>query len=174
MKSTFPGTGRPMPRRHALAALGCILLLVGCRREFVMPSLGMEPTIKMGARFWIRPFDDADRAKLARGDIVVYRLPRERDKLQVRRIVALGGDIVEIRSKRLLVNGREPVEPYVIHTDPNVLDEPPGSRGIPRDNMPPHRVEPGKVFLLGDNRDNSADSRFVGDVPVKDLVGRLE
>ncbi len=126
----------------------------------------MEPTIKMGSRFSIQRFDASDRAKVARGDVVVFRLPGERDKVQVRRIVALGGDSVEIRSKHLLVNGSEPIEPYVVHTDPQAHDK--------RDQMPVRQVLPGRVFLLGDNRDNSNDSRFWGDVPLEDLVGRLK
>ena len=137
-----------------------------------MPTSGMEPTIKFGARFSIQPFDSADRAKVARGDIVVFRLPRDRDQMQVRRIVALGGDTVEIRAKHLLVNNSEPVETYVTHTDPNISEGPPGSLNAGRDNMAPHVVQPGKVFLLGDNRDNSFDSRFWGDVPIEDLLGR--
>jgi signal peptidase I len=150
-------------------------LVVGCRGDhFVMPSLGMEPTIKMGSRFTIRRFEAADRLRIKRGDIVVFRLPKERDKVQVRRIVALGGDSVEIRSKHLLVNGVEPSEPYVVHTDSAVLEGPPGSVAGSRDQMPLRKVQAGRVFLLGENRDNSSDSRFWGDVPIEDLVGWLK
>jgi signal peptidase I len=166
-----------MVRIHELAAGAGIVLcaVVGCRgSQFVMPSLGMEPTIKMGSRFTIQRFEPADRSNLKRGDIVVFRLPNEPDKVQVRRIVALGGDSVEIRSKHLFVNGVEPSEPYVIHKDAKVYDGPPGSMVLARDQMPLRKVQEGRVFLLGDNRDDSNDSRFWGDVPIDDLVGRPE
>lgn len=167
MRGLVAFAGQHWRRTTVLAAIAVVPLLAiaSCRREFVMPSLGMEPTIKMGSRFEIEPFDEADRARVTRGDIVVFRLPGERDKTQVRRIVALGGDSVEIRAKHLLVNGIEPVEPYVVHSDPEV--------SVARDQMTARQVRPGTVFLLGDNRDNSNDGRFWGDVPIEDLVGRL-
>jgi signal peptidase I len=166
---------RRLARFGALSTLGfCLLAAINCRnRYFVMPSTGMEPTIKRGARFATEPVEDADRANIRRGEIVVFRLPGKPGDLQVRRVVAVGGDRVEIKSKHLLVNGSEPTERYVTHTDPIVFEGAATSMNWARDQMPVVKVPTGAVFLLGDNRDNSLDSRFFGVVKVEDVVGRV-
>jgi signal peptidase I len=157
----------------ATASLG-VLTLTGCRnRYFVMPTTAMEPTIKRGTRFAMVALEPVDRAKLSRGEIVVFRLPGGASNLQVRRIVAIGGDWVEIRSKHLLVNGKEVSESYLTHTDPITYEGAATSANLSRDQMPVTQVPAGKVFLLGDNRDNSHDSRFFGAIKTEDVIGRV-
>ncbi|MBN2242459.1 MAG: signal peptidase I [Acidobacteria bacterium] len=115
---------------------------------------------------------------VAQGDIVVARTPADRRVPYVKRVVALGGQTVEIRDKRLLVDGEPfPFPEKARHEDPRTF--PVGSRsyGIPpvlgnRDNWGPYRVPGGHVFLMGDNRDNSVDSRYFGPVPVENIIGR--
>src|SRR5262249_22135262 len=77
----------------------------------------------------------------------------------IKRVIGVPGDTVEMRDKTLLLNGRTPKEDYIVHIDGS------GKSMSQRDNFGPEIVRTGSYFLLGDNRDNSLDSRFFGDVP---------
>lgn len=139
-------------------------------RPFRVPSSSMAPMIPNGAHVWML------RTKaVQRGDLVVFRYPADRRTTLVKRAVAIGGDTVEIRAKTLLLNGKPLNEPYAVHTDETtyprltLLPEPYRSR----DNLDAHRVAPGSLFVLGDNRDQSNDSRYFGDVSRDDVMGRV-
>lgn len=113
------------------------------------------------------------RRELCRGDVVVFKGPEDRGRDFIKRAVALGGQTVEVRGKRLLVDGAPVEEPYVVHRDPTVLagaTVPASLRG--RDELPPREVPAGSFFALGDNRDESRDSRFFGPVPRGLVTGR--
>lgn len=113
------------------------------------------------------------RRELRRGDVVVFKGPEDPDRDFIKRAVAVGGETVEVRAKRLRVDGVERDEPYVIHRDPKLLtaaDVPVSLRG--RDELPPRTLPPGTFFALGDNRDESRDSRTWGPVPGGLVVGR--
>jgi signal peptidase I len=99
-----------------------------------------------------------------RGDIIVFRFPEDPSRDFIKRCVATEGQRVEIRDKVLYVDGRPQIEPYVIHTDPRIQPRPSA-----RDNFGPVVVPKGHLFMMGDNRDNSLDSRFWGPLAV-DLV----
>ena len=103
-----------------------------------------------------------------RGDVVVFRNPRDRAEDYVKRCIAVGGETVEIRDKRVIVDSDTLAEPYVIHTDPATR---PGGYDY-RDNFGPFTVPAGQIFMLGDNRDDSEDSRYWGPVPVGDVAGQ--
>jgi signal peptidase I len=102
------------------------------------------------------------------GDIIVFRYPVDPAVDYIKRCVAVEGQRVEIRDKVLYVDGRAPKEPYAVHVDPRVF--PAGES--PRDNFGPIVVPRGHVFMMGDNRDNSYDSRFWGPLPFENLKGR--
>jgi signal peptidase I len=109
-----------------------------------------------------------------RNDLVVFRLPGEPRQLLVKRCVGAGGDLVELRDKRLFLDEQPVEEPWAVHRDPRVY---PSSRFAPselrsRDNFGPIRVPAGHLFCLGDNRDESRDSRTFGAVPERDVLGR--
>jgi signal peptidase I len=103
-----------------------------------------------------------------RGDVIVFRFPEDPSRDFIKRCVALEGQRVEIRDKVLYVDGLAQEEPYVIHTDPR--DLPRGTSA--RDNFGPIVVPKGHLFMMGDNRDNSLDSRFWGALPMDLLKGK--
>jgi signal peptidase I len=104
------------------------------------------------------------------GDVIVFRYPDDLTKRYIKRVIAVGGQVVEIRDKRVLVNGIElREEDYAIHIDAGVL---PAHKLQPRDNFGPIRVPEDSYFVLGDNRDNSSDSRYWGCVPRDHVQGR--
>ena len=123
-----------------------------------------------------------------RGDVVVFLPPHDPNRNYVKRIVGIGGDTLQMRDKVLLLNGTPLVEPYARHTDP--LTDPPHEEMLwqvgylverprhwsdyhpTRDNWGPIVVPAGKFFALGDNRDNSEDSRFWGFLDAASIKGR--
>jgi signal peptidase I len=130
-----------------------------------------------------------------RGDVVVFRHPAKSEVL-VKRLIGLPGDLVEVRNGRLILNN----QPVGLKNDRIILrhafemgperalrreETLPGgvvhpihefSDAGPADNWGPYRVPPGYLFMMGDNRDNSADSRFpsLGPIPIENLIGRAE
>jgi len=126
----------------------------------------MDPTIPIGARMIAMR-----TASVHRGDIIVFDYPLQPEVVFAKRVVAVGGDTVEIRAKQLFVNGKSVVEPYAVHLDPTVY---PATPTLPepyrsRDHFGPYQVPTGTYFVLGDNRDRSSDSRYWGVVPGENL-----
>jgi len=103
---------------------------------------------------------------LARKDIIVFKWPGDLTKDYVKRVIGLPGEKVEIRARRLLVNDQLIDEPYTIYLNA------PASELSSRDNYGPIFVPPGSLFVMGDNRDDSADSRTWGYVPLANIKGR--
>jgi len=101
-----------------------------------------------------------------RGEVVIFR--DSEGKMLIKRCMALPGDVIHMKNKTLYINGKKLVEPYVVYKDPRVL---PYKYG-PRDNFGEVKVPEGKIFVMGDNRDYSYDSRFFGFLPVERLRGR--
>jgi signal peptidase I len=125
---------------------------------------GSEIDIGLGSRRLVHYRFPAIR-KPRPGDIIVFRYPEDVRKDFIKRCVAVEGQIIEIKDKALYVNGARRNEPFAMHVDEHVLP-----REIsPRDNFGPITVPRGCIFMMGDNRDNSLDSRFWGPLPI-DLV----
>ncbi len=103
-----------------------------------------------------------------RGDVVVFIYPGDRKKDYIKRVVGIGGDTVRIINKKVYVNGELFNDPSgVQYTDPRIIQ---GSMQ-PRDNLGPLTVPEDSLFVMGDNRDQSYDSRFWKFVPLKDVKG---
>jgi signal peptidase I len=125
---------------------------------FQVPSESMVPTLEVGDRFlankFVYRFWEPER-----GDIVVFRSVEGGDEDLVKRIVAVAGDEVTVENGVLIVNGEVQQEPFV-------------NQGLPDSGTyGPTRIAEGEVFVMGDNRANSRDSRFFGPVPVENIEG---
>lgn len=97
-----------------------------------------------------------------RGDIIVFRYPKDPSETYLKRVAAVGGDRLEIRNSLLYVNSLPVQEPYAVHHAPV---------HSPEERWGPTVVPQGKLFVMGDNRDNSSDSRDWGFVPVSNVIG---
>ena len=147
-------------------------------QSFKIPSESMLNTLVIGDCLFVNkfiygikvPFTNFRLPKLRnpqRGDVVVFRFPLDRSKDFIKRLVGVPGDKIQIRDKQVYVNGTLYQNPHELHTDTRILPQ-----GIAvRDNFGPIEVPANSYFMMGDNRDNSYDSRFWGFVPSEDIVG---
>ena len=117
----------------------------------------MEPTLHSNEYLLVEKISYRLRPP-RRGDVVVFKYPRDESENYIKRVIAVPGETVEIVSGRVYINGQPLVEPYLLQ--------------LPRESMPPTRIAEGKLFVLGDNRLNSNDSRAFGMVDASEIVGR--
>ena len=148
-------------------------------QAFKIPSGSMKQTLKIGDHILVNKFIYGVKIPYLhktiipiedpkRGDIVVFRYPVDPDKDFIKRVIGIPGDVIEIRDKQLYLNGKIVNHDYGIHTDPRIL----GENVRPRDNFGPVTVPPHSLFVMGDNRDESYDSRFWGYVDYKAILGK--
>lgn len=105
-------------------------------------------------------------AEPQRGDVVIYRYPDENGIVFLHRVIGVPGDRIEVRHQVVSVNEEALPEPYVQHTDPSSM------AGNVRDNLGPITVPPDTYFVLGDNREESLDSRFLGPISKEQIMGK--
>ncbi len=104
-----------------------------------------------------------------RGDVIVFRYPEDENKDFIKRVIGTPDDVIEIRNKKVFVNGEHFVDKdFTQRVDPGIID----GRINPRDNLGPLTVPPDSYFVMGDNRDQSLDSRFWGFVKMNKIKGR--
>lgn len=186
-KKTEPQIKKPKSSRNifqeyseafVVAVILAIIIRAFLVQAFKIPSGSMIPTLQVGDHilvckflYGVRvPFTDNRWPRFTvphRGDVIVFIYPQDRTKDFIKRVVAVEGDTIEIRNKKLIVNGKELSEKYIQHTSDRIV---PGDI-LPRDNMEQQTIPKGYLFAMGDNRDESHDSRFWGLVPVKDVKG---
>lgn len=129
--------------------------------RYTMAGTGMEPTLSDGDPFVAR---EIDGGQVARGDVVVVEHPSQRPgeaALVVKRVVAVAGDEIDAAEGGVLINGRPAAEPYL-------------APGTVTDNLTRQEVPAGQVFVMGDNRTNSQDSRTFGPVPAGNVVAVVD
>ena len=148
-------------------------------QAFKIPSGSMIPTLLIGDHILVNkflygtkiPFTDKKILiirKPVKGDIIVFKYPENPQKDFIKRVIAAEGDIIEERDKIVYVNGNMVSEPYAVHYDRYLRS----GGNDPRDNFGPLIVPKDKVFVMGDNRDQSYDSRYWGFVDMKEIRGK--
>jgi len=170
-------------RENIEAILIAVLLALFIRtfiiQAFKIPSGSMLPTLQIGDHLLVNkfiygikvPFTGATLVPIAQpkpNDIVVFEFPKNPELDYIKRVIAVAGDIVEIRDKQVFINGKPFDDRHGVFSDPTIhpaaLD--------PRDNFGPVTVPADKIFTMGDNRDNSFDGRFWGFVDLKAIRGK--
>ena len=170
-------------REYAEAIIIAVIIALFVRtfvvQAFKIPSGSMKPTLQIGDHILVNKFIYGVKipyiqktlipiSEPERGDIVVFLYPRDRSKDFIKRVIGVGGDVIEIRNKEIFLNGSPCSDIHGVHTDNLILP----SSIQPRDNMRPVKVPVGSIFVMGDNRDQSYDSRFWGFVKLKDVMGK--
>lgn len=148
-----------------VALIAALLIRTFVAQAFRIPSGSMIPTLLVGDQLLVDKVAYRFRPP-ARGDIVVFKYPGDESRDFIKRIIGLPGDIVEVRARAVYINGAPLNERYAFH---DVLDH---MHIIPRDDFGPVTVPPDKYFVMGDNRENSQDSRFWGFLERDKVIGR--
>ena len=182
-------------KEYVEAILTAIVLALLIRafvvQAFKIPSGSMLETLQIGDHLLVNkflygtelPFTDIKVLGLrepGRGDIVVFKYPEDPRRDFIKRIIGAAGDTVEIINRRVYINGKPTSEPYAMHTVEIVLDKCdaemeskwPMDLSCFTDNLPLIKVPEGKVFVMGDNRENSHDGRKWGFVDHKAIRGK--
>lgn len=148
-------------------------------QPFKIPSGSMIPTLLIGDQIFVTKFSYGVRmpvtndvliptGKPKRGDIVVFKFPLDPTKDYIKRVVAVENDVVQMRDRKIYINGAEMPDTHAHYT----LDAALARFDEAKTDFPATRVPPGKYFVMGDNRDNSNDSRYWGFVDFSDFRGR--
>ena len=170
-------------REYAEAIIIALILALFIRtfvvQAFKIPSGSMIPTLLIGDHLLVNkfvygiknPFTDSDLISLGnpeQKDIIVFKYPENPDQDFIKRVIGVGGDRVEIKNKKVYVNGKLIAVEGAINLDSRIIQ----GRNPPRDNYGPVTVPENQLFVMGDNRDNSHDSRFWGFVDLQDVKGK--
>ena len=146
-------------------------------QAFKIPSGSMQPTLQIGDHLLVNKFIYGIRVpgtekrmfsfrQPQRDDVIVFKYPQDPKKDFIKRVKAIPGDRIEIRNKVVYVNGEKIEDEYAYY------DVMPGRGKRQGDNLAPQVIPEGSVFVMGDNRDHSHDSRFWGTVPIADILGK--
>ena len=161
---------KPLWREYGEALLVALLLALVIRtfvvQAFKIPSESMLQTLLVGDHLLASKFSYGVKVPFTnyyvykgsdpqRGEIIIFEYPNDPSVDYIKRIVGVPGDIIEVRNKQLFRNGEAVKESYIRFTQPDRIEP-------VRDNFGPVTVPEGKYFVMGDNRDNSLDSRFWG------------
>ena len=148
-------------------------------QAFKIPSGSMKETLQIGDHILVNkfiygiklPFFQTNLVSITdpqRDDIVVFEFPEDKDKDFIKRVVGVAGDVVEVRNKKVWVNGVLQEASFIVNSDPHFFS----GNVQPRDNFGPVTVPAHSLFVMGDNRDHSYDSRYWGFVDLKAIKGK--
>jgi len=172
-----------------IALILALLIRTFIIQAFKIPSSSMEPTLLVGDHLLVSKFSYSIHVPNEipftsiqlfpdyhffssvpkRGDIVVFKFPFEQDKDYIKRVVGLPGETIQVINQKVYINDKFLKEPYAHHTQaPSPLA--PNNR----DDMAPLRIPEGHIFVMGDNRENSSDSRVWGVLDLKYLRGKAQ
>ena len=151
-------------------------------QAFKIPTGSMENNLLIGDHLLVNKFVFGPTATglektilpvrdIRRSDIVVFKYPDEPERDFIKRVIGLPGDVIELKSKKVYVNGQALDEPYVHFLTPAALGSEVTSADV-RENYGPVTVPPDQYFVMGDNRDNSQDSRYWGYLPRHYVKGK--
>jgi signal peptidase I len=181
--------------------INILILLFGTTtlvQAFIVPTPSMDTTVRVGDHLLVDKLAYAPSGSITkhllpytepkRGDIIVFRYPIDINQNYVKRLIGVPGDRIHLENKTVFLNGKALVEPYVQHVFPNPMEY---RDNFPKDpwsdqNVYPRAkqmldehmvngevvVPPDSYFAMGDNRDNSLDSRYWGFVPRENIIGK--
>ncbi|PIE58097.1 MAG: signal peptidase I [Desulfobulbus propionicus] len=182
--TSHPSPSKKSAWRENVEAIVIALILALFIRTFIVqafkiPSGSMLPTLQIGDHILVNKFIYGIKIPFSGkvlvpvkdpqpNDIIVFKYPENPKLDYIKRVVGTAGQTVEIRDKVVLIDGVAFDDKYGVHSDVNILSAAQG----PRDNYGPVTVPPGKLFVMGDNRDNSYDGRFWGFVDLQAVRGK--
>ena len=148
-------------------------------QAFKIPSGSMIPTLLVGDHLFVNKFIYGVKIPYfrvtiipitdpKRGDVIVFIYPQDRSKDFIKRVIGAAGDKIEMKNKKLFINDQVYTDTFGIYNDDAIYP----ANVQPRDNFGPVTVPQGSLFVMGDNRDHSLDSRFWGFVDLKDVQGK--
>ena len=180
---SMPFLNKSVVREYAEAILIAVVLALFIRtfiiQAFKIPSGSMEDTLLVGDHLLVNKFiygvkipfinkNIVDIKDPKRGDIIVFRYPEDENKDFIKRVIGTGGDKVEVKKRQVFVNDEPIDEPYAVYKAGET-----SFFGFQKGrNFGPFEVPEGHVFVMGDNRDNSHDSRFWGTVEISEIKGK--
>jgi signal peptidase I len=180
-------------------SINILILLFGTTtlvQAFIVPTPSMDTTVRVGDHLLVDKLSYSPPGAISkyflpytepkRGDVIVFRYPIDIQQNYVKRVMGVPGDHIKVIDKALYVNGKALQEPYVQHVFPGLepyrdnFPAPPSGPVYPRavEMLEHHVVDgelvvpPGYYFAMGDNRDNSLDSRYWGFVPRENIIGK--
>lgn len=162
-----------------IAILIAVVIRTLVVQAYKIPSRSMVPALLVGDHLLVNKFIYGVKIPVIRrplipvtdpkrGDIIVFIYPNDRTKDYIKRVIGVAGDRIEIKNKSIFINGRPYQDSFGVYSDATIYP----AIIQPRDNFGPVTVPAGSLFVMGDNRDESADSRFWGFVDLKDVEGK--
>ncbi|MGE3840750.1 MAG: signal peptidase I [Vicinamibacterales bacterium] len=167
----------------AIAVILALFVRTWVFQAFKIPTGSMENNLLIGDHLVVNKFIFAPAATalerlflpmspIRRGDIVVFKYPEDPERDFIKRVIGLPGDTLEVRRKAVLINGKPLEEPYVHFLQPAGPEGHEVTSYDVRENYGPVTVPAGNYFMMGDNRDNSQDSRYWGFLPAHYVKGK--